>query len=302
MFKFCNKCYLCQKYYNENAEFKNYGSYQKMLPKFINGDYELIHRSNEILTEEYMVTSGDKGLPIWYLYEDEFIYSCSGSILKGVEGNTSSWNGVSSNNNLSSYFITNYGKVLYIQFIKNLNKFRIHVKYPALKGRGNKYCYSPINHSNILLNKTKINQDTLNNINYLYEIPGLFIHKDNNQKFNIDIIYSIIHTYKSSQNEENLDILYDTYDKYIDLKQKYNLLKDKFSDLYNLYKQNLDKLKYLDNKHNNINNNSNNNNNNISNAGKMALLRNKVKINKKCDNNNNNSNNSNIFLNPRTWD
>ena len=29
MFKFCNKCYLSQKYYNDDAEFLNYGIYQK---------------------------------------------------------------------------------------------------------------------------------------------------------------------------------------------------------------------------------------------------------------------------------
>ena len=36
------------------------------------------------------MTERGKGLPEWYLYEDEFIYACSYSILK--KGNTSSWN------------------------------------------------------------------------------------------------------------------------------------------------------------------------------------------------------------------
>lgn len=278
MFKFCNRCFLCEKYYNDNAEFKNYGYYQNMLPKFINTDYD-VNKSNEILTEEYIFTSGDKGLPEWYLYEDEFIYACSGSILKGIEGSTSSWNGESSNN-LSSYFITNYGKLIYIDLSCNRNN--IYIKYPN--------CSINKIYADIILNKTKINQYTLNNINMCYEWPGLLIHKDNNQKFNIDIIYSIIHTYKSSQNDENLDIL---HDKYIDLKHQFNSLKDKYSYLHNLYKQNLDKLKFLDNKHNNINIDISNNTNN---SGKMAMLRKKVKINKKTVDNNN------IFLNPRTWD
>ena len=52
MFKFCNECFLCKKYYNDDAKYKNAYSVKskKKLAKFINNDYE-INRSNEELTE-----------------------------------------------------------------------------------------------------------------------------------------------------------------------------------------------------------------------------------------------------------
>ena len=316
MFKFCNKCYLCQKYYNDDDKCSPTFKYTyEIVSKFINADYEVIHRSDELLTENYIFTAHDKGLPSWHLYKDEFIYSCSGSILKGIEGSTSSWNGCSDNNRLSSYFITNYGKVLYIEFLNHLNKFNILVKHPALKGRGETLCYSPINYSDILLNKQKINQDTLNNINYLYEIPGLFIYNNNNAKFNIDIIYTVIHTCKTSNlitkeniQLENYNLLFEEFkNDNEELGTKYEKLKEKYNDLYDLYNDNVNTLKKLQENTNQITTNqvttNQINTSEVVNLSAVAAqnrqlsfnIKNRLKRAIKCENN------DNIFLNPSTW-
>lgn len=311
MFKFCNECFLCNKYYNEDAENKNtYGDEwaKRNLTPFINNDYE-INISNEKLTEEYMFTASDKGLPRWYFYEDEFIYSCSGSILKGIEGSTSSWNGCSDNTNLTSYFITNYGKLIYID-LTHYRKKEIYLKYPAQGGRGDYTGYSPIKRTDTILNKTKINQETLNNINMLYERPGLFTTTDANQKFNIEIIYSVIHTYKSSNLINNEDKFNEAIqylellkNEYGDLDDKYNKLKGNYNDLFNLYQDNLNDLKRISNtrispppqpKQESPSSIAAHNRELLLN--RKTRLKNKIKGKKDTTNNGNN-----MFLNPGTW-
>jgi len=310
MFKFCNECCLCKKYYNDDSKNKDPGELQMMLPQFINNDYE-INISNEKLTEEYMFTSGDKGLPPWYFYEDEFIYSCSGSILKGKEGSTSSWNGCSSNTNFTSYFITNYGKLVHIDL--SYNRKNITIKYPW---RGSFY----FKYADIILNKTKINLNTLDTINMLYEIPGLFIHKDNNLTFNPDIIYTVVHTYKSAVNElENKDEVTDKQlltvytlkveelenennklnNENVKLNYENTKLKSKNVYLLDFYEENFDNIKLNHEKDNlQTSNIPVTEELNKSIPGNKAILRNQQNKNKKISDT---DTNTNMFLNPGIW-
>ena len=204
----------------------------------------------------------------------------------------------------------NYGKVLYLTPAAphiNPNKYQILIKYPL---PSNEYCgYSPKKHADILLNKQKINQDTLNNINYLYEIPGLFIYNNNNAKFNIDIIYTVIHTYKTSNlitkenNElENYNLFFEEFkNEYEELDNKYEKLKEKYNDLHNLYNDNVNILKKLQENTNQINTSEVVNLSGVADQNRQLSFNKTTRLKNILKKNIKSENNDNIFLNPGTW-
>ena len=96
IFKYCGKCSCCINLYNDGT---NAAVNLKKLAL-----------NNYILQVNKMIKS--KSISI-ELYDDEFAFTCTGSIVWGQLGSTSSWNG-SGNESINSYFITNYGRLLNI--------------------------------------------------------------------------------------------------------------------------------------------------------------------------------------------
>jgi len=172
-FRLCGRCILCQTYYNDDPSYKppSHDPSQKD-PRI---DFQ--NKLNTYIESIKTATFG----PSSELLGDEYVLSCTCSIMKGALGSTMSFNGIGSSRP-NSYFITNYGR-LYLSQPPN-GPWHLEVKpYPVVK------MDQPI----------KLTQEYLDILNNLLELKTLFQTQGTNVTYNKELVWMLVGNFNKYQ-------------------------------------------------------------------------------------------------------
>lgn len=172
-FRLCGRCILCQTYYNDDPSYKppSHDPSQKD-PRI---DFQ--NKLNTYIESIKTATFG----PSSELLGDEYMLSCTCSIMKGALGSTMSFNGIGSSRP-NSYFITNYGR-LYLSQPPN-GPWHLEVKpYPVVK------MDQPI----------KLTQEYLDILNNLLELKTLFQTQGTNVTYNKELVWMLVGNFNKYQ-------------------------------------------------------------------------------------------------------
>jgi hypothetical protein len=164
IFKYCGECCCCINYYNLEKNFEKKNKIEYCISILNNFEKE----NNNV-------------------YDDEFFYSCTGTIGWNTLGSTTGFI-----ESVTSYFISNYGRLLYIYGPYGFNgaSFEINIlDIPEVR------------------NPIKINQFILNILNNLLESDNILLQSNNyNITYNKKIIEKIIINYNNYKIKERLEI------------------------------------------------------------------------------------------------
>ena len=164
IFKYCGECSCCINLYNDKPTTDVNHTKKTKLDRYVLQVIGMIE-SKSISIE---------------LYDDEFAFTCTGTIVWGQFGSTSSWNGCG-NKSINSYFITNYGRLLNIHGPYGFNEtnFKIII----------------LNNPDIS-NPIKLNQEQVNILNNLLETNNILLqYKNTNITYNEILVHKLIKDY-----------------------------------------------------------------------------------------------------------
>ena len=184
-FRYCGKCIMCEKYYNENPDYR---------PPVYDPSQPDPRTPFQTKLRDYIrdieTKCEDKNPSSLEFFDDEYVLACTCSLMKSTLGSTSSWNGVG-NPSISSVFITNYGRLYNIHAN---NEWRPPVNWYL---QPNPYATVDLQTEN----PHPLTQEYLDIFNNLLEMGNVLLQtKDANVTYNGPLFYMLVDNFNKYQN------------------------------------------------------------------------------------------------------